>query len=325
MGTIDKAHQSWLTAIVESSDDAIAGKDLQGIVRSWNWGAEALFGYSPAEIVGRHISILAVPGREAEMPMILERIRRGEKVAHFETQRRRKDGGLVDISLTVSPVYDAKGRIIGASKIARDITERRRTERELLRLTNELNHRAKNALAVAQAMLRLTKADSIGEYVAIVQGRIAALARIHGQVAENRWHGTDLRTLAASELEPFQANTVQAEIGGPAVLLDPVSAQAVGIVLHELATNAIKFGALSVPGGAVAVTWHRDGARGDLSLRWSERNGPPASEPAPRRFGIRVIERQVPEQLGGSVQLQWLPAGLQCELMVPATHLLPSH
>lgn len=113
----------YLAAIVESSDDAIVAKNLDGIITSWNRGAQRLFGYAAEEVIGESITILIPPERLSEEPGILERIRRGEMVDHFETKRRRKDGTLVDISLTVSPVRDATGRIIGASKIARDITE----------------------------------------------------------------------------------------------------------------------------------------------------------------------------------------------------------
>ena len=121
--------RSRLAAIVEGSDDAIVSKDLSGVITSWNAGAERLFGYLAEEAIGKPITIIIPKGRQGEEPNILSRIRRGERVDHFETVRRRKDGSLLDISLTVSPITDAKGQIIGASKIARNITERKRAER----------------------------------------------------------------------------------------------------------------------------------------------------------------------------------------------------
>jgi PAS domain S-box-containing protein len=312
-----------LAAIVDSSDDAIASKDLDGVVTSWNAAAERLFGHSAGDMVGRHISAIAAPGHEAEMPMILARIRRGETVDHFETRRRHKDGRILDISLTVSPIRDDAGRIVGASKIARDIGERKSTERRLRLMADELDHRAKNVLAVAQAMLRLTRADDVRQYVAAVEGRIAALARAHAQVAESHWHGADLALLVRSGLEPFRADLGRLAISGPEALLGPVAAQALSIVLHELATNAAKHGSLSVPDGSVEVSWTLAGD-GDLTLRWVESGGPPVVEPARRGFGSRVVERQVPDQLGGAARIEWAAAGLRCEFRVPAAHLAPA-
>ena len=125
----ERAHRH-LAAIVESSDDAIVSKDLNGIITSWNKGAERIFGYTPAEVVGRPVSILAAPESLMEMPEILAKIRQGNRVEHYETRRRRKDGQIIDVALTVSPVRDSSGQIVGASKIARDITDRRRAEEE---------------------------------------------------------------------------------------------------------------------------------------------------------------------------------------------------
>ena len=132
-GAGDGLTEALLAAIVAGSDDAIVSKDLDGVVTSWNPAAERLFGYAAGEIVGRHVSLLAAPGREDEMPAILGRVRRGERVERFETVRRRKDGSLVEVSLTVSPVRDREGRVVGASKIARDVTGRERAAAEARR------------------------------------------------------------------------------------------------------------------------------------------------------------------------------------------------
>lgn len=137
---IDQAREAehFMAAVVDSSDDAIITKDLNGIITSWNPGAERLFGYSAEEAIGRYVTMLIPPEREDEEPNILGRLRRGERIDHYETVRRRKDGAMLDISLTVSPVRDGSGRIIGASKIARDITARKRIERQLAAMQEEL-------------------------------------------------------------------------------------------------------------------------------------------------------------------------------------------
>lgn len=145
-----------MAAIVESSNDAIVSKTLDGVITSWNRSAERLFGYTAAEVIGLSTMVLAAPGREDEMPRILERISAGEKIDHYDTRRRRKDGSIIDISLTVSPIRDATGRVVGASKIARDIGERKRWESQQALLLRELNHRVKNTLSVIQSIARNT-------------------------------------------------------------------------------------------------------------------------------------------------------------------------
>jgi PAS domain S-box-containing protein len=316
-----RAQRGLLAAIVNSSDDAIISKDLDGVVTSWNAAAERLFGYSADEMIGKPISIIAAPGREEDMRAILERIRRGERVEHYETQRRHRDGSIKDISLTVSPIYDGRGRIIGASKISRDISERRLAEQRLRLLMSELDHRAKNVLAVAQAILRLTRADTLPDFITAVEGRIKALARVHSQVAENRWEGAELRTLATSGLETFGDPEGRAAVEGPRVWVSPAAAQVIGILLHELATNAAKHGALSTAEGSVNLRWWLDAA-GDLRLAWAERNGPLVSTPSRRSFGTQVIERNIPDQLGGTANVRWLPLGLICEFAVPAAYIV---
>src|SRR5690606_39230649 len=147
---LEAESKALLAAIVESSDDAIVSKDMDGIIMSWNAGAEHIFGYKADEVIGRPITILVPADRQSEETRILSRIRAGQYVHHFDTIRQRKDGSLVHISLSVSPVKDAAGRTVGASKIARDITERKRLEEAQRALSREVNHRSKNLLAVVQ-------------------------------------------------------------------------------------------------------------------------------------------------------------------------------
>ena len=157
--SVEEAAQR-LASIVESSDDAIVSKDLSGIIKTWNTAAERLFGYLAEEVVGKSITILIPPDRENEEPAILERLARGERIDHYETVRRRKDGTLIDVSLTVSPVKDKTGKIVGASKIVRDITERKRKEAQIALLTREVDHRSKNLLALVQAAVHLSNGDT---------------------------------------------------------------------------------------------------------------------------------------------------------------------
>jgi two-component system CheB/CheR fusion protein len=264
-----------LASIVESSDDAIVSKDLNGVIASWNQGAERLFGYKADEVIGKPVTVLIPADRHNEEPRILARIVRGERIDHYETIRRRKDGSLVEISLTVSPVKNADGKIVGASKIARDIGERKRKEERITLLAREVDHRSKNLLALVQATVHLTHADTAEELKAVIMGRLQALSNAHVLLAQSRWEGADLQKLVSEELSPYcQEGERLAEINGPNVLLEPATAQSIAVALHELTTNAVKYGALSVPTGRLRVAWQSP-ADGSLVLRWAEPVGLP--------------------------------------------------
>jgi two-component system CheB/CheR fusion protein len=306
-----------LASIVESSDDAVVSKDLDGVVLTWNRGAERLFGYSSAEVVGKPITILIPSDRHTEECRILGRIRRGERVDHYETVRRRKDGSLVDISLTVSPIKDAEGRIIGASKIARDITERKRREELVELLAREVDHRSKNLLALVQATVHLTQAETAAELKAALSGRLQALSNAHTLLAQSRWEGADLYRLVAEELSPYcEDGAARAQIDGPSLVLEPMTAQSIAVTLHELATNAVKYGALSAPAGRLQVVWQRP-SDGGLVLRWSETGGPVVAPPTRQGFGTRIIDRMIRDQLKGTVRFDWHKEGLVCEIAIP--------
>ncbi len=147
-------------------------KDLDGVISSWNRGAERIFGYTAAEVIGKSVNILIPPERHDEEPSILERIRRGEHIEHYETVRVAKDGGLLDMSVTISPIRDFEGKIIGASKIARNITDRKEAEKRSSLLAGEMDHRAMNPLALVQAAVHLTKAATAEDMKSAIEGRI---------------------------------------------------------------------------------------------------------------------------------------------------------
>jgi PAS domain S-box-containing protein len=307
-----------LASIVESGDDAIVSKNLDGIITSWNKGAERIFGYPSEEVVGESITILIPPDRLHEEDAILERIRRNDRIDHFETIRRRKDGNLIDVSLTVSPLRDANGKVIGASKIARDITERKRSEAQISILAREAEHRAKNLLANVKAMVHLSQAGTPDGLKEAIEGRIEALANVHSLFAKSRWQGAELGNLVKQELSPYRKDGEQrTRIDGPTVMLQPDVAQAIAVALHELATNAAKYGALSGAKGEVNVKWSHT-AEGRVLLRWTEAGGPPVSLPTHKGFGTDVIGAMIRAHAGGDIRLDWRDEGLICDIALPA-------
>jgi len=311
----DAAQQ--FAAIIESSGDAIVSKNLDGIITSWNSGAEHIFGYLAEEIIGKPITILIPSDRQKEEETIIERIRHGQRVEHYETVRQRKNGSLIDVSLTISPVKNAQGKIIGASKIAREITERKRSDAQMVNLAREAEHRTKNILATVQATVRFPHSNTPDDLKALIEGRINALAKIHTLFVESRWTGAELRSLVRQELLPYREDSeTRVRIDGPEVMLEPNRAQMVAMSLHELATNAAKYGSLSVADGRVEIAWSCT-ADGRLSLRWTESGGPAVTQPTRAGFGTRIMEKIIGGQLGGEVRFNWRNQGLICEIALP--------
>ena len=303
----------WLGSIVEYSDDAVVSKNLDGIITSWNAGAERVFGYTAEEAIGQPITIVIPEERQSEEREILTRIRRGQRIEHFETIRRRKHGSFIAVSLTVSPVKDGDGKIVGASKIARDITQQKRSQEQIAVLAREAEHRSKNLLATVQATVNLSQSDTPKGLKQAIEGRLQALANVHSLFVESRWIGAELSVIASQELAPYSAaSESRIRINGPAVLLKPDAAQAIAVALHELSTNAAKYGALSVSSGLIDLKWSQEGD-GPLRLRWSEIGGPVVQVPTRKGFGGRIIEKVI-GQLKGKSSLEWRREGLICEI-----------
>ncbi|TIT34465.1 MAG: PAS domain S-box protein [Mesorhizobium sp.] len=310
-----------LAAIVQSSDDAIIGKNLKGMITSWNKGAERLFGYSPDEIVGKSIMTLVPSNRHGEEANILDRFGRGEHIEHFETIRRRKDDSLVWVSLTISPLEDDQGKVIGASTIARDMTERRRADEHRKILIGELNHRVKNTLAVVQSIASqtLSNALTMEEAREAFGSRLINLAKAHDVLTRESWTSAKLDEIVADTVKPHSGNGTRFRIEGPDIQLTPSAALAISMALHELSTNAAKYGALSTQDGHVTIIWRLEGEGQDrrLTLRWEESGGPPASTPKRKGFGSRLIEKALAAELHGNVNVAYKSSGVVCIIDAP--------
>ncbi len=306
-----------LAAIVSSSDDAIVSKTLCGVVTSWNAGAARMFGYAPEEMIGQSIKRIIPPELQDEEDDILAKLRRGERVEHFDTVRLAKDGRRVDISLTVSPIQDRAGNIVGASKIARDIGERKRHEEMQRVLFNELDHRVKNMLAIIQAIASqsLRKSVTPRDFVASFNGRVQALACAHDLLVQRKMRGAMLRELLREQVALGSAEDARITISGPDVMLGSHIAVQVALVLHELGTNARKYGGLSAPAGRLSIAWRVEGQR-ELLLSWQETGVPLAKASGAAGLGMTLIKGSL-AAYGGEAAVRYQAHGLICEIRLP--------
>jgi PAS domain S-box-containing protein len=443
-----------LAALVAASGDAIMSFAPDGTILSWNAAAEQVFGHSAEEVIGQSVSILVPEAHAHEPNQFFAQVRAG-KLVKFESSRRRKDGSVFDAALSLSPMRNSEGEVIGVTAIARDMTERNQRESSLResqrrlnavlnnatvaiflmddrqhcvymnaaaeRLTgytlpetlgrplhdvihhthpdgsyfpleecaidrafpeehqtqgeevfvhkdgsfypvaftaspiqdegsrpigtiievrdiraekqaqehqrvliNELNHRVKNTLATVQSIAAQTlrNAPSTREAKEALEGRLFALSRTHDTLTRESWEGADLYDIAAQAVEPYSTEGEdRLHLNGPHVRLPPRMALALAMAFQELATNAVKYGALSIPGGEIRITWAVDpiGSDKDLHLRWEEQGGPPVEAPTRRGFGTRLIERSLAQDLGGDVRIEFAPTGVVCTVVAPLT------
>lgn len=321
----DASADARLAAIVESSFDAIISKNLDSVITSWNHAAQRLFGFTEAEAVGQSILILIPDALQNEEAEIIDKVRRGERIASYETTRRRKDGSLISVSLTVSPIRNNAGEIVGASKIARDITAAKESERRIKLLMREVNHRVKNQFAVILSMVRETvkRSPDPSEFEERVRERIMALSRSHDLLVTSEWSGASLFDLIQEHLKPF-GHDEQISLSGPLIALQANAVQHLGMAFHELATNSAKYGALSSDAGRIAITWQVvTGALGqrEIQLVWDETS---AVYPDDRRdedtrqgFGSVVLHRVAPQSLNGTSTFERSPGHVRWSLAAP--------
>jgi two-component system, chemotaxis family, CheB/CheR fusion protein len=309
-----------LAAIITFSKDAIIGHSLEGTITSWNSGAEHIFGYTAKEAVGKPLAILLPQSQVDEAPQILERLARGEQVENFDAGRVIKTGERIDVAMTISPVLDERGAMIGASTIAHDVSERKRSDELRVLMVNELNHRVKNTLATVQSIAAQSlKGAADSKSREAFDSRLVALSRRHDVLANGRWERASLRDLVLQELGPYQSKKgTRAAVEGPDTGLTPKAALALGMAFHELATNAAKYGAFSKPRGRVRVAWEVQGSsRPMLRLTWTESGGPKVTKTGHKGFGSTLIERGLSLELNASVRLDLDPGGLICTIEIP--------
>ena len=308
--------------VAEFAYDAMVGVSLGGVVRSWNHAAVRLFGHTAAQAIGRNISLLAAPGLADEQADLMKNALAGRIAAPIETVHRRRDGTMVCIELSMMPIRDAMGAIVALVMAARDISARKQAEAHRALLAEELTHRVKNTLATVQsvAMHSLNSAASLEDFRVAFDARLGALSAAHSLLTRSAWKGATLFELIDIEITPYLRNTpAVAKTSGVAVDLNAAQALSLGMVLHELATNASKYGAFSVPEGRVHISWEicvaSAGPR--LKIAWRESGGPPVAPPARQGFGTRLVTRSLAHELNGEVHLSFPASGVICEIDIP--------
>jgi PAS domain S-box-containing protein len=310
-----------LAAIVRSSFDAIVGKRLDGTVTSWNRSAQEMFGYTADEMMGQSIRRIIPSDRQHEEDDILQRLALNQRIEPFETMRVRKDGRTIPVSITISPMTDSTGRVIGASKIARDITDQKSREEQLAFLLRELNHRSKNVLAVVQAIAHRTADAPARPFLQRFSERLQALSVNQDLLTRNDWQGIELDQLVKGQLAPFaDTSGSRVRVSGPGLRVSAAAAQTIGMALHELATNASKYGALSAPEGTIDVTWSQEDDT--FSLTWAERRGPLLEAPHSAGFGTFVLKTMAEQALGAVVALEHAASGLRWRLTAPLENVV---
>jgi PAS domain S-box-containing protein len=308
-----------LAAIVSSSDDAIISKTLEGRITSWNSAATRIFGYEPEEMIGESIIRIIPPELRKQEEEILAKLKRGERIEHFDTVRLAKDGRRLDLSLTVSPLRDSTGRVIGASKVARDVTDRKRSEELQKLLFDELNHRVKNTLATIQAIASqsLLRAATPREFVASFNGRVQALSRAHDLLVQGQMRGADVTEIVREQVVLGSSDGMRVTSSGPFLMLGSQVAMQLALILHELATNARKYGALSVPAGRLAISWTVEmGDSRKLLFEWKESGVHNVTAPTSHGFGTILIERTLKAH-GGEATIRYGEDGVVCQISLP--------
>ena len=311
-------------AILQALPAAVYTTDAEGRITFYNKAAAELAGREPKLgldrwcVTWRLFTPGGTPVPHDACPMAIA-LKEDRAVHGGEAIAERPDGTRVPVSPYPTPLHDDDGRMIGAVNMLVDISAHKQAEARQKALIDELNHRVKNTLATVQALATQTIRgdDAAKEVRDRFSARLFALSRAHDRLTCQGWQSADLRSIVEGVFAPYDDGRVSLE--GDAVPLSPRTALTLAMVLHELATNAAKYGALSAPGGRLALSWQMADEAGSprLHLAWEESGGPPVTRPERRGFGSRLVERSVVHQLNGAAELQFRPAGVLCRMDIP--------
>jgi PAS domain S-box-containing protein len=314
---------------------------------AWQWSPKTgrneyndrwaeMLGYQPGEIDYTHDEwrrLLHPDDAERVLESVARNLRGETEEFREEHRLRHKDGHWVWVLDSGRVVErDAEGNPELMTGVHLDITERREAEERRLAISREVDHRAKNLLAVVRAIVSMTRAESVEAFKATLRGRILALSHAHELLSEGRWEGADLRDIAEQELAPYRRTAGRVvEIEGPRVVLAPSAIQSLSMALHELATNAAKYGALSQPSGRLRLRWQLPSDASAIRIDWEESGVDGVAEPDRAGFGTEMIRMMIETQLGGTLDYEWTEGGMRCTITVPRGHVtvtpvtLPAH
>jgi PAS domain S-box-containing protein len=323
------------TSRLQQSEESRSLALAAGSMGSWDWdratgeclwddGQYGIFGVNRKHfgVTAENVRALIHPEDWHRLQSSLDLLLKDRNPTQNEFRVKRPNGEVRWCIGTAAPSIDGSGRVTRISGVTVDITDRKLAEERQALLAREVDHRAKNALALVQSIVRLTRANDISAYTTAVEGRIRALSRAHTILSLSRWQGADMRGLVEEELAPYRTGeTAKVETSGPNVSLQPAAAQSLALALHELVTNAAKYGALSSMSGRVHLAWELN--PGALVLKWTESGGPATQAPSSPGFGTRIITASIEGQLAGQTVFDWRPEGLQCILSVPRDDMAP--
>lgn len=291
--------------------------DVGSDVWSWDEGHRRIFG------VDANFALTSDAIRRAIHPDDLQSLRDAfsaltetNNTQRMELRVVRPNGDMRWCSAAAVAGYDENGQMVRVSGVTTDITDRKDAEIRQALLAREVDHRARNALAIVQAIIRLARAETIEGYIHAVEGRIRALAQTHELLSQSRWQGADVRRLVSEEIAPYRTiGSARIVAEGPSILVAPETAQSIALTLHELATNAAKYGALSTKGGELGIRWSTAGGR--LTIDWGEKGGPRIEPPASSGFGMKIIHANLSSSERGEASFDWRPEGLHCRISLP--------